>query len=281
YLPASEISTIMAKATSADIDFGNMAATRTLQYVLMNVGNTDVYDITFAANDLTIHPSNIALVPTPDEGGDLIALPIVSFTKEHVLPVSGVGSLLDMGIGAFTDVMSLSYNYNIADTASIDSFDITDDYTVSGAKMGAVIEVWVSGKKWENYSVVQTTYDYNDISMLYPEVLYPSQSDTIIVINSGNVPMQMRLINPYLTNYDPEHDCIILDTLIQPDAQIDLSDKLRNEYYFDNSGDDETRGNILIIGAQSEQPYIFTLLNKICTTGCLGLRIGEYYHEAY
>lgn len=293
YLPTSELSAVMAKAASADIDFGNMTATRTLQYVLMNVGNTDVYDITFVSSDLKIHPMHIPLIPTQGEGGDLIALPIVSFIKEHVIPLSGVGTLLEMETGIFTDVMTLCYNYDLShstsdstyigdslivtDTVIVDSFDIADEYTVAGAKAGAIIEIWVSGVKWEEYGEVGKEYDYGTIPMLDPKVLYPYQSDTIIVKNTGNVAIPLILINSYLTNYDPEANIKIIDTMIQPGAEIDLSDKLRNEYFFANGGNDLTRGNILILGAETNQPYIFSLLDKICTTGALGLRISEYY----
>jgi len=293
YLPVSELAVIMAKATSADIDFGNMAATRTLQYVLMNVGNTDVYDITFVSNDLKIHPTNIPLIPTQGEGGDLVALPIVSFTKEHVIPLSGVGTFLELETGIFADVMTLCYNYDLShsendstyigdslivtDTVIVDSFDIADEYTVAGAKAGAIIEIWVSGTKWEEYGVVGIDDNYGTIPMLRPNVLYPYQSDTIIVKNTGNVAIPLQLINPFVEDYDPDPGVKILDTIIQPGGEIDLSDKLRNEYFFADGGNDLTRGNILILGAETNQAYIFSLLDKICATGALGLRINEYY----
>jgi predicted small secreted protein len=273
YLPVSEISAIMAKATSADIDFGNMEATKTLQYVLMNVGNTDVYDITFSVSDITIHPSNIALVPASDEGGDLIALPIVSFTKEHVLPVSGVGSLLDMEVGAFTDVLFLSYNYNIVDTASVDSFDITDDYTVSGTKMGALIDIQVSGQSLQD--ALQNTLSRYDLAG-FPEPFYDllltsDDMDSMIVYNNGNAPLPMRIVNQYLyINYggDP-----ILDTLILAGGSIDISGIVRGSQYF--TGDDNEHGNIIFFGADRDQPYIFEILGDICIDGEDGLLFTE------
>jgi len=273
YLPISEISAIMAKTTSADIDFGDMAATKTLQYVLMNVGNTDVYDITFSVSDITIHPSNIALVPAPDEGGDLIALPIVSFTKEHVLPISGVGSLLDMEVGAFTDVLSLSYNYNIVDTASVDSFDITDDYTVAGTKMGALIDIQVSGQSLQD--ALQNTLSRYDLAgfpdPFYDLLLSSDDMDSMIVYNNGNAPLPMRIVNQYLyINYNGDP---ILDTLILAGGSIDISGIVRDSRYF--AGDDSEHGNIIFFGADRDQPYIFEILGDICIDGEDGLLFTE------
>jgi hypothetical protein len=274
YLSASDIPAIMAKTASADIDFGNMAATKTLQYVLMNVGNTDVYDITFSVSDITIYPSNIALVPAPDEGGDLIALPIISFTKEHVLPISGVGSLLDMGVGAFTDVLSLSYNYNIVDTASIDSFDITDDYTVAGTKMGALIDIQVSGQSLQD--ALQRTLSRYNLSG-FPDPFYDllvssDDMDTMIVYNNGNAPLPMRIVNQYLyINYGSGP---ILDTLILAGGSIDISGIVRGSRYF-TGDDDSEHGNIIYFGADRNQPYIFEILGDICIDGEDGLLFTE------
>ncbi|MEA3391467.1 MAG: hypothetical protein U9Q91_00650 [Candidatus Marinimicrobia bacterium] len=274
YLPVSEISAIMAKATSVDIDFSDMAATKTLQYVLMNVGNTDVYDITFASTDLTIYPSNIALVPTPEEGGDLIALPIISMTKAHVVPLSGVGSLLDMEVGAFTDMVSLSYNYNIVDTASVDSFDITDEYSVAGTKKGALIEITVSGQSLQD--ALQNTLSRYDLAgfsdPFYDLVISSSDMDTMIVYNNGNAPLPMRIVNQYLyINYGGEP---ILDTIIVAGGSIDISGIVRGSQYF-TGDDDSEHGNIIFFGADRNQPYIFEILGDLCIDGEDGLLFTE------
>ncbi|MCK4530295.1 MAG: hypothetical protein KAU44_03890 [Candidatus Marinimicrobia bacterium] len=273
YLPASEISAIIAKAASADIDFGEIEATKTLQYVLMNVGNTDVYDITFSSTDLTIYPSNIALVPTPEEGGDLIALPIISMTKAHVVPLSGVGSLLDIEIGAFTDMVSLSYNYNIEDTTGVDSFDVTDEYTVAGIKKGALIDIQVSGQSLQD--ALQNTLSRYDLAG-FPEPFYDlllssDDMDSMIVYNNGNAPLPMRIVNQYLyINYGGEP---ILDTLILAGGSIDISGIVRGSQYF--AGDDSEHGNIIFFGADRDQPYIFEILGDICINGEDGLLFTE------
>lgn len=274
YFPLSELKPIMLKKASADIDFGNMDATRTLQYVLMNVGNTDVYNITFDAGELRIHPSYIGLVPTSGEGGDLIALPIISITEEHVMPLSGVGALLDMSVGEFTDMMTLSYNYNITDTAGVDSFDITDEYTISGTKMGALIEIQVSGIKLEDaLSSTLSRYDLAGFSEPFYDLKIDSGAmDTLIVYNYGNAPLPLRVVNQYVyTNYG---GAPILDTLLMAGESINLSGIVRGERFF--VGDpDYTRGNIIYFGSNRDQPYIFEILGQLCIDGEEGLLFTE------
>ena len=274
YLPVSEIPGMMAKSASADIDFGNVKATKTLQYVLMNVGNTDVYDITFNAEDIVINPEQIALVPAADEGGDLVALPIVSFTKEHVIPIEGVGSLMDMEIGAFNDMLSLSYNYNIQDTAGVDSFDITDPYTVTGEKMGALIEIRVSGQNIED--AIQGPIDRYSLAgfvdPLFDLNVFSDDIDTMIVYNNGTVPLPMRIVNSSLyILYGGEP---ILDTLILAGESIDISGLLRGEQFI-NGAEDTEHGNILFFGADRDQPYIFELLGTLCIDGEDGILFTE------
>jgi len=290
YLPTTEVANILQKKASADIDFGEMEASKTLQYVLMNVGNTDVYDITFVSQDLKIHPEHIPLVPTPGEGGDLIALPIVSVSKEHVISLSGVGSLLDFEIGEFTDVMTLCYNYDLSqsqsdstyigdslvvtDTVIVENFDIADEYTVAGTKMGAFIDFWMSGVKWQEYvdqfnagGVEDLTYTYQTIPLISGGRLDLSRADTIIVANTGNVSMRLRVVNSMLPNTYPGHDGIIIDTVLQANTEIDLADVFG---YTDNSN--EERGDLVLVGSTNDQPYIFTVMDWMCTTGALAIK---------
>ena len=291
YLPVSELSTVLTKAASVDIDFGNMAATKTLQYVLMNVGNTDVYDITFVANDLSIHPGNIPLVPTPGEGGDLIALPIVSFTKEHVIPLSGVGALLDMETGSFSDMMTLCYNYDlshtqsdstyqgdsliVSDTVIVDSFDIADEYTVGGVKAGALIEITVSGQ--DICDAVYSTPELYDAALAGTVLmanLYSSDMTSMQILNNGNAPLRMRIINPYV--YINGDGSTVLDTVIQAGGEIDVSGLIRGEYYFDDTYD-PNKGNVLILGAERDQPYIFEVMGELCIDGEYRIMFYEQY----
>jgi hypothetical protein len=274
YLPAADMPSLLARAAAADIDFGSVKATKTLQYVLMNVGNTDVYDITFDADNIAIYPEHVAMVPTPDEGGDLIALPIVSFTKEHVIPIDGVGSLMDMSVGAFNDMLSLSYNYDIEDTAGVENFDITDEYTVAGTLLGALIEIRASGQRIEN-TIQGPLERYGLAGFIDPFLnllVYSDIIDTLVVYNNGNAPLPMRIVNSYLyTLYGGEP---ILDTLIQGGESIDISGMVRGDQFL-NGADDTEHGNILFFGADRDQPYIFELLGTLCIDGEDGILINE------
>ncbi len=289
YLPAEEMANILQKKASADIDFGEMEATRTLQYVLMNVGNTDVYDITFVANDLTIHPTKIPLVPTPGEGGDLVALPIVSISKEHVMPLSGVGSLMELDPEVFSDVMTLCYNYDLShsqsdstyigdslvvtDTVIVDSFDIADEYTVAGIKQGALIDILASGR-----NVVDAVWhpmEYYDLALVGTVLtidLYESDLDTLVVLNNGNVPLRMRVVNPNVY-YSGSGEAVI-DTVIIPGAEVDVSGLVRDPYFFDDTHD-ATKGNIMILGSETNQPYIFKAADEICIDGEFRIAFSE------
>ena len=274
YYAASELPALLAKTASADIDFGEMNATKTLQYVLMNVGNTDVYDITFASQDLVISPAHIGLVPTPGEGGDLIALPIISVIKEHVVPLDGVGSLLDMSVGAFNDLLTLSHNYNITDTAGTDSFDITDEYLVAGTKMGALIDIRASGHPIQD--VMQGSLEryalYGFIDPFYNLSVSSDMLDTLMIYNNGNAPLPIQVVNPYAYRAS---GLAVLDTVLNEGGVLDLSGIVRGEQYL--GGDqDLSHGSIIFLGADLNQPYIFEILGNICTDGKDGILFTEY-----
>ncbi len=274
WLPASEVPAVMAKTASVDIDFGDVKATKTLQYVLMNVGNRDVYDITFAAEDITIYPTSIGLIPTPGEGGEIIAMPIVSFIKEHVIPIDGVGSLSDMEVGEFTDAISLSYNYTLEDTTGIDSFDVTDTYTVAGTKRGAIIEVFVSGQNIVD-ALKQPLSEYALAGFMDPFLslfLLSDDMDTMIVENNGNALLRMRIINQ--SDYLYYSGNAVLDTIIQAGESINVSGLVRGDQYFEGE-QDSLRGNIVFFGADRDQPYIFEILGLLCIDGLEGLLFSE------
>lgn len=281
YLPASELPGVLAKRAVADIDFGDVKATKTLQYVLMNVGNTDVYDITFAANDLVIYPSHIGLIPTPEEGGDLVALPIVSVTKEHVIPLDGVGSLLDMETGAFNDMLSLSYNYDITDTAGTEAFDITDEYTVEGVKRGAIMDIYLSGVHINDYVYRAEEITVTGFLEPVPSIgtFRNSQMDSITVANNGNAPMQVRILNSYLMEYGS-----VLDTVLSEGETIEIGGLLRGGIWVQDGGSYSgtlLNGDILLIGADKDQPYVFEAFGKLWAEGFCVMAFSEDYDPAY
>ncbi|MDX9777203.1 MAG: hypothetical protein RBT43_00390 [bacterium] len=242
-----------------------MIATRTLQYVLMNVGNRDVYDVTFSAGDLTIYPEYIGVIPAQGEDGEIVALPIVSFIKEHVIPISGVGSMMDMSIGSFTDLLSLSYNYTLEDSTGIETFDVTDNYTVEGEKMGALIDILASGK--DILDIALSTPEFYDLALMGTVLqinLSSSDMDTMVVQNNGNVPLRMRVINPY--RYDAFDGSTTIDTIIQPGTEVNVSGFVRGEQFFEDTYD-ESKGSIIMLGDVRNQPYIFETVKELCIDG--------------
>ncbi|MBN2780405.1 MAG: hypothetical protein JXR21_00395 [Candidatus Marinimicrobia bacterium] len=277
YLPASEVANILARPSAgADIDFGDVLSTKTLLYVLMNVGNRDVYDVTFSAGDLTVYPEYIGVIPAQGEGGEIVALPIVSFIKEHVIPISGVGSLMDMTAGEFTDLLSLSYNYTLEDSVGAESFDVVDNYTVAGEKMAAILDVFVSGINVTEAAVnpieeYMTSYFHEP---LLSANIYSNDLDTISIQNSGNVPMRVAVLNPYLQVLAHE-DPVVLDTVVLAGQTLELVGIVRDAIYFENSGIDHSRGNILLFGSDRNQPYLFSLSGNYCTDGDLGFHFSE------
>ncbi len=274
WLPASEVPSVLARpAAGADIDFGNVTATKSLQYVLMNIGNRDVYDVTFSANDLMIYPEYIGVIPAQGEDGEIVALPIVSFIKEHVIPVSGVGSLMDMNIGNFTDLLSLSYNYTLEDSTGVETFDVTDNYTVEGEKMGAVIDILASGENILDAAL--STPEFYDLALMGTVLqvyLSSSKMDTMVVQNNGNVPLRMRVVNPY--RYDAFDGSTVIDTVIQPGTEVDVSGVVRGEMFFDGTYD-ENKGSVIMLGALRNQPYIFETMNELCIDGEMRLWFNE------
>ena len=274
WLPAQELRSVIDKPAVADIDFGEVKATKTLQYVLMNVGNTDVYDITFNAGEVVVYPPLIALIPAAGEGGDISMLPIVSFTREHVIPIDGVGSLMDMAVGAFSDELTLSYNYTLQDTSGAQDYDVVDEYSISGNNMGGLIDIYVSGKNVLD-ALISPIEDYQTswfMESVLSFTVWSYDLDTTVVVNTGNVPIPLQIINPYLYAMG---NGTVLDTVIPAGGSVDISGILRGYLFIDNYDTDTTRGDIILLGSDRNQPYIFKIFNTFCLDGDRLLWVNE------
>jgi len=275
WFPASEMQTVLAKPAAADINFNEVKATKTLQYVLMNVGNTDVYDISFHAEEVVVYPPLIALIPAAGEGGDISMLPIVSFTREHVIPIDGVGSLMEMSVGTFSDILTLSYNYTLQDTSGGQDYDVVDEYDISGNNIGGLIDIFVSGRNVLEaviYPIGESQTSWFIESVLN-FAIYTGDLDTTIVMNSGNAPIPLQIINPYIRYFTGNGT--VLDTIIPAGGSVDISGILRGDRYFENDGWDTTRGDIILLGSDRDQPYIFKIFNTLCIDGDRLLRVYE------
>jgi hypothetical protein len=294
FVPSAEISlvkigdgeTLSKSVDGSDINFGEITATKKISYIVMNTGNLEIYDIQFSATNLEIFPSTIGLLDAPK--GGLSTTPIVSFTEPHVLPSSGVGSMLEMEVGDFYDTLSVSYNYQlipfthsvINDTqivALMDSVIYSNEtadtiwafgdtllfndieketvantlsYSVSGTKMGAVLNLLVSGLPIENYItavIYQWHSDYDSFILVYDNNFTNASFDSVILTNSGNVSIPF-MINNHFSSYPYP---IALDTTIAPNAEIDLSGIIARS-------ENPATGNLITFGANSNQPYMFS-----------------------
>jgi len=270
WMPKSEIFNILTRATVIDIDFGSMNATRSLMYVVVNEGDRDVFNIEFTANDLTVVPYTIGLITVSAQGTEVSAYPIITMTKEHILPLSGIGSLLSMNVGEFTDTLSLTYHYVLEQ----DTIEVVDSYTFGGVKMGTIIDVIASGQPILNYPSYgkyygQTLLDsdfYNGEKTIvqYGDSSYiASILDTTLIINSGNTSARIRICSRF--------DCVnILDTTINTNDTLDVSGIFSvsaDAYYGLNN-----QGNIIKIGPTE---YAIKLAGVINTTGMAGLDIRQ------
>ena len=266
WLPRTELPAVLNKSVVADVDFGEVIATKTFQYVLLNVGNIDVFDIQINSTDLKIFPETIGLIATSAQGAELSALPILNIIKEHVIPIDGVGSLLDMSVGDFTDTLSISYNYELSgDTVKVD-----DKYDVAGTKMGAVINVITSGKNIETNTLRIILYSVGGYSHQFIGItLTSSMMDTIIISNEGNASIPIKIESA-------THTDTVIDSILLPYSSIDLSGMLRGQgFIIPDSTGKYNMGELLIIGADNNQPYVIKFLNRTWTEGVVAMTIDE------
>jgi len=249
------------KIASAMIDFGEVINTRQLQFVVMNVGNQDIFGIFFSANDLVIFPGAIGMLQASEQGTEVTALPIINIVKEHVTPVNLTGSLLDMEVGSFTDTLSLLYSYTLGN----DTVNVSDNYDVAGTKMGAVISILVSGINLEVYSSQIRQYaapGYTQEFISLP-TLTSSMLDTVLIINDGNAPLRISIESA-------SHEDTVLNSMVYANDTLDISGVWRGlDFVSDSSGE------LLLLGSTRNQPYTYSLLNDLYTQGASGIELSE------
>jgi len=272
WFPAGNVSHFLGKNTSSTLNFGEINSTTELMFVLMNTGTQDVFKVQISTIDLNVSPASISRINVPSQGAEISSLPIITITKEHVIPHSGVGSLLSFNVGNFVDTLSLSYQYMIG----IDTVDVLDDYDVVGSNMGAVIDIELSGKPLVEYDYNEQYYSHPGYSQEFLAIisLLTSTIDTIHVKNNGNVPLQLQIIR----DVDKE---TILDTSLYAGIDLDVSGLIRGvEYTYEDDDLGNTTfmnaGNIILFGAQTEQPFMFQVAGYTWIEGVCGILIDEY-----
>jgi Calx-beta domain len=267
WLSPLELQTGYIELDEDDISFGEINATDELMFVLMNTGTVDVTNVQFTTANIDVTPGSIGVIRVTTAGSEISALPIVTLTKEHVIPMSGVGSLLDITVGDFTDTLNISYEYLSGAT----TIEISDDYSIAGTTMGAIIDMNLSGIPLEEYDysamfiTYLTEYPHDMIALVS---LPSSGMSTFFIQNNGNSPLQMQIANEYF-GFE-----VILDTVLHAGINLDVSGIVRGSDFIQDSVDQG--GNILIFGSTTNQPYIFTAAGYTWTEGVCGILIDEY-----
>ena len=268
----------------------------------MNSGNLDLFDVTFSADSLLVFPSTIGRIGVPE--GGISSTPIVSFTMEHVLPASGVGSLLPMHLGVLNDNVNLSYKYEIVpfehsvlndslivslmdstiatsdttadtiwvagDTLNINSVEKDTlsnslDYSVSGTLRGAIIEVLFSGQKMQDYDI---NIEYNAQIFQWSGWSFTHFYTYSSADVDTSVVINSGNASLRVRIVGSEHSNVLIDTLAAPGDSIDTSGILR----FTNA---DSTGQVILLGNKTNQPYIFKMMGELITSGYAGIYFGE------
>lgn len=320
FVPHAELSLVkvggensLAKPTSeSDIDFGEILATKKLSYIIMNTGNLDIFDIQFTANKLEIFPNSIGILDVPE--GGLSTTPIVSFTVPHVIPSSGVGSLLDMEIGEITDTISLSYKYQLipfehavlnteqivalmdsiiatSDTTTdtlwtygdtLNVVDIEEDtiknvthYSVGGTKMGIIIDVDTGIDEIHLQDIIAIISEREpNVPQIQIRLLDGNEIDSLVVTNNGNC-----LINISTESYiSGSLESLYMDTslTILPYSSFDVGTVFQSTY---SNLPDSTRTTVNHYIKFGPTKYIIYVLGGYYTAGYVEIRMPSRYNE--
>lgn len=266
WLPKSEMPMVLAKTAAVDIYYGELKATRTLQYVLMNVGNLDVFDIYFNAQDLYIYPETFGLIPASTQGDELSALPIVNIIKEHVIPIEGVGALLEMNVGTFIDILNITYHYK----TSGDTIEVVDDYDVSGTKMGVIIKPTIADTSLlESHFLSEVNFNDTEHFVSY-NVWNPNTLESLHLNNVGNGPIEYQL-EVWIREAYLDSMVYSLNDSILPDSYIDLD--FANDYYPPYPSE----GGFFIRVDFGPTPYIIGFEDHISVDGSFHFFLDFYF----
>ncbi len=210
----------LAKTSTVDIQFGEIAATQSLHYIITNNGSVDAFNVQLSAEYLSILPTTVGVIAANQLSG-LQTNPVINITIEHVIPASGVGSLLPFELGAFVDSVFLSYQY---ENMNNDTVDVTKSYAVSATRMGVDIQILVNGNNVmdildglsSNGSGIGMEFDY----------LWEENSnidfDLVQILNHGNAPTHLNIFSSDVA--DVRFDDPLYTSPLLPNDTIDVSD---------------------------------------------------------
>ena len=250
----------LATVSSSSIDFGDISATKSQHYLLVNRGSRDAIDVNFKSDGVIVSPNHIDRL-LGEGSGQIEAQPIISFTAVHVIPPTGSGSPEPFQIGSFSDSIHLDYGYVSVDG---DTNTISNTYVVAGTKLGAIINCFFSGKRvaelFNGTAEDWTAWYQYEISRFFGGI-EQDWIDTVMIQNHGNVALRIATVPRVFLD-----EITVLDTVILPNESIDLSGYLNNE----QSCMDTSCGDLLVLGDAVGQSSIFTFEDILCMDGIAG-----------
>jgi len=141
------VNTLAKSMGTFDVDFDTVFATKSLNYMVVNNGTVDAFNVTFSSKAVITTPKVINSLPV-SEGGELGLLPILTITMPHGLPPSGIGPPLPIERGIISDSLIVHYQY-LGESA--DTLTGSKSFTVQGVKVADVIEVEINGISVEQH----------------------------------------------------------------------------------------------------------------------------------
>lgn len=206
-----------------DISFGDIVSTKTFFYMLVNNGESEVFNINLSSDSVIVEPNNISvIVGTSDLG--VSSVPIISVTVPHVLPPEEVGNYLPYTLGDFIDILSVDYQYV---GVQGDTISETKSWDVSGNRLGGMVDFLIDGQNYESImSLFNLGWNQSDgqpfsvIRYIDPD----PNTDSKIIVNTGNVELFFEVfsgVHPSVVLDDPVHT----DTILPGDS-LDVSSVL-------------------------------------------------------
>ena len=202
----AEVASLM-KPVSSFINFSEFTATTTYFYMLVNNYSTDINDVVFSADSVVVKPGNIVVIEGTT-GAGIGAIPILSVTAPHVLPVNRSGSLLPFEIGELTDSVLVDYSYT---NPNGDTLNTTQGWSVSGTKMGGMFDLYVDsldifGNILADFNLSENYANGENVAVVNADVENPNSAE-VMLVNTGNVTL---FVDVYSNN---DHNIVTTDPI--------------------------------------------------------------------
>jgi hypothetical protein len=320
FVPQANLSLIKANglakgsavASGEDIIFGEILATKKMSYILMNTGNLDLFDIWLSASEVEVFPETVGVLQLPE--GGLLSAPVIAVTVPHVIPSSGVGSLLDMKIGEFVDTLRLSYKYEVvpfdhailsesqivalmdsiiatsdttADTVWVygDTLNVADvkkdtvqnqlSYTIGGTRMGVIVDLKIADKETILPGLVSSiSNDELGRPRINMDLATTSIYDSLTASNNGNLPIAVKIWSKKTTG---DLFQTTLDTTMVPGSEMNFGAIFKTTRQ--EITDSTTSTTVLHYIDFGPSQGVIKTLNMLYTGGCVSIMLPVRYKK--